>query len=97
MVLQSDGFQHFDSQSTNISYLEIGLKPAVFGCFTNAIAFTLIVLQSCSNPQMIQEVRCFALEKNVLVGGCGFFVSDIISEVVCGPFWLMLPGLGLKR
>jgi len=32
--------------------------------------------------------------KNILVGGCGFFVSDVISEVVFGPFWLMLPGLG---
>jgi len=65
MVLQSDGFQHLDSQSTNISYLEIGLKPAVLGCFTNAIAPMLIVLQSCSNPQMIQQVRCFALEKKM--------------------------------
>jgi len=25
------------------------------------------------------------------------FVSDVISEVVFGPFWLMLPGLGLNR
>jgi len=24
-------------------------------------------------------------------------VSDIISEVVFGPFWLMLPGLGPNR
>jgi len=32
-----------------------------------------------------------------LVGGCGFFVSDLISEVVFGPFWLMLPGLGSNR
>jgi len=31
-----------------------------------------------------------------LVGGCGFFVSDVISEVVFGLFWLMLPGLGLN-
>ena len=34
------------------------------------------------------------LKKNVLVGGCGFFVTDVISEVVLGSFWLMLPGLG---
>jgi len=26
--------------------------------------------------------------------GVRFFVSDIISEVVLGSFWLMLPGLG---
>jgi len=36
-------------------------------------------------------------EKIFLVGGCGFFVSDIISEVVLGPFWLMLPGAGPNR
>jgi len=32
-----------------------------------------------------------------LVGGCGFFVSDIISKVVFGPFWLMFLGLGPIR
>jgi len=34
------------------------------------------------------------LEKKFLGWGCGFFVSDVTSEVVFGPFWLMLPGLG---
>jgi len=29
-----------------------------------------------------------------LVGGCGFFVSDIISEEILESYWLMLPGLG---
>jgi len=29
-----------------------------------------------------------------LVGECRFFVTDVISEVVLGSFWLMLPGLG---
>jgi len=33
-------------------------------------------------------------KKNFLPGGCGFFVSVVISEVVLGSFWLMLPGLG---
>jgi len=32
-----------------------------------------------------------------VVVGCWFFVSDVISEVVFGPFWLMLPCLGPKR
>ena len=36
-------------------------------------------------------------KNNFLVGGCGFFVSDIICEVVLGSFWLMLPGLGPNR
>jgi len=35
--------------------------------------------------------------KKFLVGGCRFFVTDIISEVVLGLFWLMLPGLGPNR
>jgi len=32
--------------------------------------------------------------KKILPGGCRFFMSDVISEVVLGSFWLMLPGLG---
>jgi len=32
-----------------------------------------------------------------LVGGYKFFVSDIISEIVLGSFWLILPGLGPNR
>ena len=32
--------------------------------------------------------------KKFFVGGCGLFVTDVISEVVFGSFWLMLPGLG---
>ena len=29
--------------------------------------------------------------------GCRFFVTGVISEVVLGSFWLMLPGLGRKK
>ena len=36
-------------------------------------------------------------KKNFLIGGCRFFVSDVINEVVFGPYWLMLPGLGPNR
>jgi len=36
-------------------------------------------------------------KKNFLVGGCGFFVTDVISEVGLGSFWLMLPGVGSNR
>jgi len=32
--------------------------------------------------------------KKFLVGGCGFFVTDVMTEVVLGSFWLMLPDLG---
>jgi len=33
-------------------------------------------------------------QKIFLAGVCGFFVTDVISEVVLGSFWVMLPGLG---
>ena len=32
--------------------------------------------------------------KKIFAWGCGFFVTDVISEVVLGSFWLMLPGQG---
>jgi len=81
----------------NISYLHFSLNPAVFGCLTNGIAPLPITLKSCSNPQKIRQVFYSTLEKTFLVEGCGFFVSDVISEVDFGPFWLMLPGLGSNR
>jgi len=37
---------HFESRRTIYSYQDFGLKPAVFGCLTNAIAPPLIVLES---------------------------------------------------
>ena len=47
------------------------------------------------SPQLIErktQVDTDAQE-TLLVEGCGFFVSDIISEVIFEPFWLMSPGL----
>jgi len=32
--------------------------------------------------------------KKIFGWGCRFFVTDVISEVVSGSFWLMMPGLG---
>jgi len=34
------------------------------------------------------------IRKKLFGWGCGLFVTDVISEVVLGSFWLMLPGLG---
>jgi len=49
-------FNTFESQSTNVSYLDFGLKPAVFSCLNNALAPQLIVLESCSSSQTDQPV-----------------------------------------
>ena len=75
-------------------YFEIGLKLAIFSCFTNAIASLPIALESCSRAQTGRPFFSSALEKSLVPGGCRFFVSDVISEVVFGSFWLMLPGVG---
>jgi len=79
--------QHFESRGTIYSYFEIGLKPAVVGCLTNAIAPPPIAQESCSRAQTDRPVFWIALEKSFVVGGCGFFVTDIIGEVV---LWVIL-------
>jgi len=57
-----------------------------------------ITLESCSLAQKDRPVFSSALKKIFwLVFADRFFVSDVISEVVLGPFWLMLPGLGSNR
>ena len=48
--------KHFESQTTNISYLDFGLIPAVVSCLTNAIALPPIALESCSMAQTDQLV-----------------------------------------
>jgi len=40
----------------NISYLDFGLKTAVFGCLTSAIDPPPIALQSCSSAQTDRPV-----------------------------------------
>jgi len=46
---------------------------------------------------MDQPVFYSSFEKNFSLGVADFFVSDIISEVVFGPFGVMLHGLGPNR
>jgi len=97
MVLRSDGLQHLENWCMKYSYFEISRKPAVFGCLTNSYADCARELFKPSKD-LVSLLVCN--DKKLLVGGfgcfvsCGFFVSDITSEVVFGPFWLMLPGLG---
>jgi len=63
---------NLDGWSTNITYLEIGLKPAVFSCLTNAIAPLPIVPESCSNPQKIRQVFKSHFKKNFWLGVADF-------------------------
>ena len=66
-------------------HFEIGLKPAVVNCLTNAIGPLPIALDSCSNSQTDRPVFWSALEKKFFGWGfADFFVSDVISELVFG-------------
>jgi len=60
----------------------------------NEIKISFKITDDCLRAQTDQLVFKTALKKIFLVGGCRFFVSDLMSEVVFGSFWLMLPGLG---
>jgi len=66
-------FNTFESQSTNVSYLDFGLKPAVFSCLNNALAPQLIVLESCSSSQTDQPVVSSALHKKFFGWELGIF------------------------
>jgi len=74
-----------ESRSTNLSYLDFGLKPPLFGCLTNAIAPPPIALKSISNPQKIRHASRLYAKKNVWLAAA-FFVSDVVSEVFLGHF-----------
>jgi len=82
-------FQHHD-QSTNISYLDFSLKPAVFSCQCHSSS-TDCVREPCKPSKDLANL----LVCNGKIHWCGVadFVTDVISEVVLGPLWLMLPGL----
>jgi len=67
---------NLDCWGTIYPYFEIGPKPAVFGCFTNAIAPPPIALESCSNSQDLAGLLV-CNEKNFV----GFFLSDVISKL----------------
>jgi len=54
------------------SYFEIGLKPVVVSCLTNALAPPLIAPESCSTAQTDQPVFESALEGNFLLGVADF-------------------------
>ena len=64
------------------SYFDFSLKTA---------------LESCSTAQIDSASLVDRNRKKIFGWGCGIFVTDVISEVVLGLFWLMLPGLGPNR
>jgi len=80
------------------SYFDFGLKNSSFRLpyqrpSSSADCARELFVGSNRSANLVDCTR-----KNIfLVGGCGFFVTDVINEVVLGSFWLMLPGLGPNR
>jgi len=80
------------------SYFDFGLKNSSFRlpyqCPSSSGDCASELFKSSN--RLASLVDC-TQKKLFLVGVCGFFVTDILSEVVLGSFWVMLPGLGLNR
>jgi len=57
----------------------------ISGCLTNALAPPPIAQEICSRAQTDRQSSCLHSKKFFGVG-LRFFVSDVISEVVFGPF-----------
>jgi len=81
----------------NISYLDFWHKTS---------SFRLLYQRHSSSADCTRELfknlngsasLLVCTLENFFGWGCGFFVSDVISEVVFESFWLVLPGLGPNR
>ena len=77
------------------SYLDFSLKNCNFQLPYQRLSSSADCARELfkSSNRSASLVDC-TLKKFFLVGGCRFFVTDVISEVVLGSFWHMLPGLG---
>jgi len=76
------------------SYFDFGLKNSSFWLpyqrpSSSADCAGELLNSSNGSASLVDCTR-----KKFFGWGCGLFVSDVISEVVLGSFWLMLPGLG---
>jgi len=86
------------SRCTIHSYFDFGLKNSSFWLpyqhpSSSAGCARELFMGSNGSASLVDCTK----KKIFLVGGCGFFVTDVIREVVLGSFWLMLPGLGPSR
>jgi len=51
-------------------------------------------LRAVQTLKRIGQSSSLHKKKKFFLGVYRCFLSDVISEVVLGPFWLMVPGLG---
>jgi len=89
--------QNFENRSTIYSYFDFGLKNSSFRLPYQRPSSSADCARELFNGSNGSANLVDSTWKNFLVGGCGFFVTDVMSEVVLGSFWLMLTGLGPNR
>jgi len=82
------------SRRTIYSYFDFGLKNSSFQLPYQRPSSSADCARAVQGLKQIGQPSRLHSKHKFLVGECRFFVSDIISEVVLGSFWLMLPGLG---
>jgi len=88
------GLKHFENRSMIYSYFNFGLKNSSFRlpyqCPSSSADCARELFKGSNGSAILVDCT-----RNKLFDcGCGIFMSDVISEVVLGSFWLMLPGLG---
>jgi len=87
-------YQHFESRRTIYSYFDFGLKNNSFPLPYQHPSSSADCARELFNGSNRSASLVDCTRKKFFWLGCGFFVSDVISEVVLWSFWLMLPGLG---
>ena len=88
---------NFENRHTVYSFVDFGLKNSSFLLPYQRPSSSADCARAVQGLKRIGQSSRLHSKKIFLVGGCGFFATDVISEVVLGSFWLMLPGLGPNR
>jgi len=88
---------YFESRRTIYSYFDFGLKNSSFRLPYQRHTSSADCARELFNGSNGSVSLLDCTRKKFFGGGCGFFVSDVITEVVLMSFWLMFPGLGSNR
>jgi len=87
----------FESKRTIYLYFDFGLKNSSFLLPCQRPSSTADCARELINGSNGSASLVDCTRKKFFGWGCGYFVTDVISEVVLGSFCLVLPGLGPNR
>jgi len=90
-------YKHFEGRRMIYSYFDFGLKNSSFRLPYQRPSSSADCARELFNGSNGSASLVDCTRKKILVASCGFFVTDVINEIVLGSFWFMLPGLRPKR